>query len=372
MLSLIVIRLLHHPHKFISEKLNMIRKKMIILAGIVVILLAAFIYHHQKKPVLVNDQSVDVTVQKVKVGSIPLTLETVGTLIAAKSVKISPEISAKITKILFKDGSFVEADTPLIQFDNGLSAAKLNAATADLDVSIKNYERMQILAKKGVISKQEIEKAYADLQEKKSSVKEIQVLSNQMLLVAPFAGVLDKAKVSEGNFVTVGQELVTLTDTHHLHIEYTVPETFLGLLKADQTVSISSTAFPNKQFIGKVSFIAPTINTQDRTVSVYAEIPNDDQTLLAGMFVQVIHSFGEKNKALLIPALSLMATIDGQQVYKVVDGKALAVPVTIGQRNDDDVQVVKGLTANDEVIVAGQFKIKDGTPVKALTSASSK
>jgi membrane fusion protein (multidrug efflux system) len=67
-----------------------------------------------------------------------------------------------------------------------------------------------------------------------------------------------------------------------------------------------------------------------------------------------------------------MATIDGQQVYKVVDGKALAVPVTIGQRNDDDVQVVKGLTANDEVIVAGQFKIKDGTPVKALTSASSK
>ncbi len=347
-------------------RVKMKHKKMIIAVIFITVMSTIYFLKHKHSPIKYAINAVNVEVQKVKVGSIPLTLQTVGTLVAAKSVKIAPEISGKIAKIFFQDGSFVKAGTPLIKFEDSVNNAKLIAVRADLSVSEKNYVRMQILAKKGIISRQEIEKSFADLQEKRSSEKEIEVMVNEMLLVAPFDGVLDKVKISEGNFVSAGQELVTITDTHHLHVEYNIPEKYLGLLKINQEVSITTSAFPDKKFIGKIAFVAPTINTQDRTVSVYAEVPNDSDLLLAGLFVNVTHSFGFEEKALLIPAVSLMATIDGQEVFKVVNGKAQAVPVVVGQRTDSHVQVLKGLSTGDEVIVAGQFKVKDGTEVNKV------
>lgn len=328
------------------------------------LILGFYIFKHHASSSYPAQSGVSVETYKIKYGQIPLSVQSVGTLVAAKSVKIAPEIPGQISKILFKDGSFVKAGAPLIQLNDEIYKVKANSVNADLTLSEATYHRMQILAKKGVISKQEIEKAYADLQEKKASATEANVMYGKMLLKAPFDGVVDKCLVSEGNFVSAGQELVTLTDTHHLHVEYSIPEKYLSSLKIGEVVNITTSAYPNKIFTANVAYIAPTINSQDRTIAMYANLANENESLLPGLFVNVTNKLGIKNNAILVPPLSLSATIDGQQVYKIVDDKAHAVPVVLGQRTETSVEVLEGLTLGDEIIVAGQFKVKEGVAVQ--------
>lgn len=302
----------------------------------------------------------------VKQASLPLEAHAIGTL-TARSVEITPEVAGHVEKILFTDGSSVKQNTPLIQFDDAVYQAKYSSAKAKLAYSENNFSRMTLLGKQGAISKQAIDQAEADLKEKKADADESAVMVNKMKLNAPFDGMVGKSKVNRGDYVTVGQSVVTLTDTQHLHIEYNVPEKFLPLLKRGQTVSIKTAAYPDKVFTGELAFISPTINTDNRSVSLYAEVPNQTGALAAGMFVNVTQSLGKEEHVLMIPARSLVPILDGEQVYKIVEGKAYAVTVTIGARFKNEVQILQGLSAKDVVITDGQIKVKNAMPVKIKT-----
>lgn len=309
-------------------------------------------------------EAVVVEAANVTVGEIPIVAKAVGTLSAAKSVQITPEFAGQVAKILFHDGTFVRQGTPLIQLDDKVSRAKAESTKAALYYSEINYKRMLLLGKQGAISQQAIDAAAADLKQKLADDRENQVGLEKMRLVAPFDGTLSKSNVSPGDYVAIGQALVTLTDIQHLRVEYSVSEKFLPQLKLGQEVRITTSTYPGKEFIGKVSYISPTINTENRTISLYAEIPNNDFLLTAGLFVNVIQNLGIQMHAILVAPECLVPTIDGQKIFKVVDGKALSVPVTIGQRTNESVQVLEGILKSDIVITAGQEKLKDGMPVK--------
>lgn len=223
---------------------------------------------------------------------------------------------------------------------------------------------MVLLGKRGAIAKQAIDQAEADLKERQADADESEVMLNKMTLIAPFDGVVGKSKVSPGDYVTIGQSVVSLTDIEHLRIEYNVPDKFKPLLKIGQNVRISTTAYPGKIFSGKVSFISPTINTDSRSISLYADVPNDNNLLAPGMFVDIIHTLDSDERVAMIPARSLVPILDGEQVYKIVEGKAYAVTVLIGKRSTDSVQITQGLAPGDVVITDGQLKVKNGLPVK--------
>jgi membrane fusion protein (multidrug efflux system) len=82
------------------------------------------------------------------------------------------------------------------------------------------------------------------------------------------------------------------------------------------------------------------------------------------MFVDASQSLGATEHALIVPARSLVPVLDGAQIYKVVDGKAVSVNVTIGQRTPESVEITQGLAKSDVVITDGQMKLKNGMPVK--------
>jgi membrane fusion protein (multidrug efflux system) len=344
------------------------RKKYVIAIAAIILIGASWMKFHHKKASFQPDVTM-VEVERVKYANIPVKVQAVGALVAAQSVRIAPETAGQVTKILFQDGMFVKKGTPLIQLNDAIYKTKLDSAKADYSLSKTTYGRIAELAKKGIISRQDAEKSLADLKEKKASAEESQAMLDKMLIVAPFDGVVGKSLVSPGNYVSTGQELVTLTDTHHLHVEYNVSENSLAMLKLGQAVKITTSTFPDKEFTGTVAYMAPTINTQDRTISLYAEVPNEDQKLVAGLFVNVEQTLGEQTNALMVPATSLLATIDGQQVYTVTGGKAHAVAVSVGQHTDNNVQILKGLSVGDSVVVAGQQKIHDGADVKVAAKA---
>lgn len=340
------------------------KKKMIIASFILISATVIWgIVKYRTQSGNAEPSAVWVQVMKVKESTLPLEARAIGTLVA-RSVEITPEVAGHVRTIHFRDGADVKEDAPLIQLDDAVYKAKYESSKAQLAYSENDFKRKSLLVKQGAITQQAIDQAEADLKEKSANAKESSVMVSKMQLTAPFDGVIGKSKVNLGDYVTTGQGIVTLTDTKHLRIEYNVPEKFLPLLKSGQDVTITSATYPGKTFAGKVSFISPTITAENRSVSLYAEVNNDNHELAAGMFVNVVQALGSEEKVIMIPARSLVPVLDGEQVFKVVDGKAFATNVVIGKRVDENVQVIQGLSSGDLVITDGQLKVKNGTPIQ--------
>lgn len=297
----------------------------------------------------------------VKHAAIPIEINTIGTL-TARSVDITSEVAGHVKSINFKDGQPVKAGEVILQLDDAIYKTKHELAKAKFDYSATNLNRMRTLSKRGMITKLALEQAEAEYKERKADVEETEAMLNKMKLVAPFSGVLGQRKVQQGHFLSVGQPIVTLTDMQHLHVEYSLPEKYLAALKIGQQVSITSSAYPQKTFIANLAYISPTVNPANRSISVYAHIDNN-HLLASGMFVNIAHTLATKETVLMIAARSLMPVLDGEQVYKVINGKAILTTVKIGRRLANEIQIVDGLNVGDMVITDGQNKIRNGLPV---------
>lgn len=304
-----------------------------------------------------------VNVISLKTATKTKNLQTIGS-ITAQSVQITPEVSGHVKKILFQDGAFVSAESPLIQLDDAVYQAKFAASKAKLHLAENHYKRVQLLAKKGIVSKQAIDQALADYQGALALAKENEVMLSKMTLRAPFSGMMGQSQINPGAYVSVGQALVSLTDIKHLRVEYTVAENYFPYLKLGQTVSIAPSAYPNQTVNATVAYLSSTINKNNRALSLYADFENKDYLFAPGMFVRVTHWLQTDEKALLIPSRALVPVLDGKQVYKIMDGKAYAVSVRVGDRTQDQVEILEGLSANDLVVTDGQLKLQNGLPVK--------
>lgn len=341
-------------------------KKILIILLIVLAIIVIGMRYFKQSPQMASDATL-VQTTRAQAKSLPLEMTAMGNLVAARSVEITSELPGHVSRVGFQDGSLVKANDLLVQLDDATYKAQYESANAQYTYSEGDYHRLAKLIDKHFISKRDIDKAQADMKEHRAAAQQFAAMVNKMHLTAPFDGVVGKSKVSIGDYVNAGQSLVTLTDTHHLRIEYTVPEKYLPMLALGQSVDIKTAAYPDKSFSGKVAFISPTVSTDTRSISLYADVENNNDVLKPGMFVNVSQSLGSEEHVVMIPARSLVPVLDGVQAFKVVNGKAYAVAVTLGKRSNDEVQVVQGLSAGDIVITDGQFKVKNGMPVKVKT-----
>lgn len=339
--------------------------KKTIFIFILVITIALLSYHFYPRKSVVAPSLPEVWVQTmtVKAEDFPISVKVIGNLVAP-NVKITPEAAGHVDKILFADGAKVEAGTVLVQLNDKLENAKALSADAQLDYALANYKRTALLSKRGAISQKATEEALAELKAKKALAEENKVLLNKMQLHAPFAGYIGRSKINVGEYVNIGQEVATLSDNDHIRVEYSLPEHYRPLLKVGQDVIVTTPTYIKQQFKASLAYISPTVNVTNRSIMLYASVPNPDGLLVPGMFVTVSQSLGDKKDALMIPARSLMVGANGEEVFKVVDGKAFSTKVTVGERADDKIQIVSGLKMGDQIITDGQLKVKNSMPVK--------
>lgn len=329
---------------------------------LILVVIVGWYYHQRSVTVMPKVRPPTVTTLKIKPVVMPQKVEAIGTL-SAKSVVISPEVAGHVVSINVPDGVSVKAGATILQLDNKIYQAKLISAKAQLTYSKDNYDRMVLLGKQGAIAKQAIEQASADYKQRQAEVEEDQVMLDKMQLTAPFDGVIGKVNVSPGDYVTTGQSLVSITDTSHLHIEYTIPEAYYPQLKLGQHVKISSSTYPGQTFDGSVAFISPVINQEGRSIQLYADIPNEHHELAPGMLVNIQHQLNDNLGGVFIPAKSLVSALDGQIVYKVIGGNVYSAPVKTGVRVDDLIQITDGLAFGDVIVTDGQIKLKNNMPV---------
>ncbi len=311
-----------------------------------------------------------VTVEAVKVAtlSMPQTITTVGSLRSDESVMLRPEVAGRISAIQFKEGQPVTKGAMLFRLDPVVNQAEVAQARANMTLAKSKYDRSVDLAKQNFISGQAKDEAENNMKVAQASLELAEAKLAKTEIRAPFSGVLGLRVVSVGDYVKEGADLVNIEAIDPLKVDFRVPETYFRQVQTGQSLSIALDAFPGRTFDGKVIAVNPQLDAAGRALVIRAQVANTQAALRPGMFARVRLVTKDMQDALVIPEQAVVPEGDERYVFRVLDGKAVRTRIETGQRRDAKVEVVKGLTAEDMVVSAGQIKLRDGMSVNVVSA----
>jgi membrane fusion protein (multidrug efflux system) len=308
----------------------------------------------------------------VRVGTSQRQVLAVGTIRSNESVIIRPEVAGRIVQINFIEGQKTKKGQVLVQLDSSMERAELVQAQAQLVLAKANYERADELVRRNAGTGRALDEARAALRTGEASVQLSQARLDKFTLVAPFDGVLGLRKVSVGDYVTVGAEMVNLEMIDPLKVDFRVPELFLATLRTGQKAAITVDAMPDRKFEAEVFAIDPLVDQAGRSVVIRARVPNPDDALRPGLFARVVLTIEERKNAVFVAEQSLVPVGDQHFLFKVVDKDGAKVvawtKVKIGERRKGEVEIIEGLVAGDTVVTAGLLKVRDGMKVQIIPS----
>jgi membrane fusion protein (multidrug efflux system) len=294
-------------------------------------------------------------------------VEALGTLIANEQVAIAPEVSGRIVAFHFREGQEVKAGDDLVDLDPAIATAELKQAQANLALAEDVFERSQTLVERGAGTQVALEQATAQLAVARANVTSAETRLAQLKLTAPFAGVVGLRTTSVGTIVPAGQAVTTLTSLDPMKVDFSIPELFLSAVETGQSIDVVVDAVPDRRFRGEVYAIDPVVDVAGRAVRLRATIANGDRALRPGLFARVALTIAVRDDAVVVPETALVAAATGQEaaVYVVTDGRAAMRVVATGRRLDGKVEITDGVRAGEQIVVAGQARLRDGARVIA-------
>ena len=315
-------------------------------------------------------QPILVDISPVIVSSIIEQVQAVGTLEAIASIIVRPEIAGVIHRIHFQDGQVVERTAPLVELDPEELQSQVTQAETEEKMALVTYERLKRITDEqtAIVPAQQMDEArmawYAASANRHLYVARLK----KTVIRAPFSGTLGLRRVSVGDYLQPGQDIVNLEDLQNLHVDFKVAEVWLSRLQVGQTLTLTTEAFPNTTFQGQVTAINPRVDAVNRTVAMRAKIPNPASILRPGLFVTVRLTVGEDPRALLIPEEAGFLRQQKLMVFQVQGQTARLKEVTLGTRERGMVHVLAGLKEGDAVVRTGTHKLHDGDRVSIQSS----
>ncbi len=271
--------------------------------------------------------------------------------------------------------------------------AEVAAAKVALDLADKNLKRAEKLIESGDVSRSfydeqrarrdqlkeqyEVQLAqarqnYAAVDVSRTSVANAQAalaLARKNLsyavIPAPIDGFVSERTADLGEYVSPQQKVVTIVRTNPLRIRIDIPEQAIPEVKVGQSVSITTSAWPDKNFAGRVARIAPNVSAQSRTLTVEAEIGNSGNALKPGQFATVRILQERAEPAVLVPSRAVVNDAGVSRVYVIKDGHAEQRLVQIGQTDGDLIEIRSGVAADELVATSNLEQLSDGIAVKS-------
>ena len=366
------------------------RKRMIIMIASVAILMGLIIAFNVFKGIMIKKYIAGAgippqTVTSIKAESLVWQpqLTTVGNVRAFRGVELGTEVTGLVKEVFVKSGQEVKKGDLLIELSQEADRAQLQALQAQADLARVISERDKAQLDINAISKNAYDSSQADYKAKLAQVAQQTALVEKKNLRAPFSGKVGIVSVNPGQYINTGEKLFTIQTVDPVFIDFTMAQTTSEMIKVGQLVLVKAEGI-NKEFTGKITAISPKVDPNSRNIQIEALVSNSDKKLLPGMFTNVKIESGEKVKYITIPNTSIAYNPYGSMVYLVkpaeatpasdtakdkvaADGPpklvAQQVLVTTGPTRGDQVAILSGLAAGDEVVTSGQLKLNTGTPL---------
>jgi membrane fusion protein (multidrug efflux system) len=299
-------------------------------------------------------------------------IHAIGSLRAVRGVDVTSEIAGLVRQVNVKSGQDVKAGTVLVQLNADSDIATLNALQASADLAETVLKRDQAQLAVEAIAQAQVDSDLADLKNKRAQVASQQATIEKKTIRAPFSGRLGITLVNPGQYLNPGDKIVTLQTIDPIFVDFFVPQQDVSAIALGQTVNVRTDAFPGVEFPAKVSAIDPKVDTTTRNVQVEALVSNSKGQLLPGMFARADVDSGDKHHYVTLPQTAITYNPYGATVFVGKDSgikdekgnvklAAQQIFVTTGPTRGDQVAILKGIEAGDEVVTSGQLKLKNGT-----------
>jgi multidrug efflux system membrane fusion protein len=319
---------------------------------------------------------------------VPIYLRGVGTVIAYNTVVVRSQIQGQITKIAFTEGQTVHVGDLLAEIDPRPYQAQLEQATATRDRdqaqlanAQANLKRYSTLGNQGWATPQLVDTQQAQVRQLEAAIKADQALidaANYQLsytrLTSPIDGVTGIRQIDIGNIIHPSDPngLVVVTQLQPISVIFTLPETNLPqiqlqLEKGPLTVDAYSQDNKIKLDQGKLDFIDNEILQTTGSVRLKADFPNPAHRLWPGELINAWLLLDTRHNGLTVPAPAVQQGPQGAYAYVINPDTTVAVrPVKLAEVSDGTALIDSGLSANEQVVLDGQYKLKPGDRVTIL------
>ncbi|MEA9603052.1 efflux RND transporter periplasmic adaptor subunit [Polynucleobacter sp. JS-JIR-II-c23] len=301
-------------------------------------------------------------------------LTSVGNVRAFRGVELSTEIGGLVQTVPIKSGQDVKEGELLIKLNDASDVAQLNSlkAMSDLAKVINERDRQQLAIQ--AISKNVFDTSAADSKSKQAQVEQQTALVAKKNLKAPFSGRVGIVSINPGQYVNPGDKLLTLQTLDPIFVDFNLPQNNAELIQVGQEVEVTTDAFKDSSFTGKITAVSPKVDSNTRNIQVEAQLANPDKKILPGMFANVNIKLGDQVKYLTLPQTAVTYNPYGSTIFiakptgkKDKQGnpalEAQQVFVTTGLTRGDQVAILKGVDEGATVVTSGQLKLKNGTPL---------
>ena len=300
----------------------------------------------------------------IKLSSKDLSYSYTGSLLANEQIDVRPEISAKVTKILFNEGTKVNKGQLLVKMFDADLQANLKKNKLQIELKKKEVERKKELLKLNGISTEEYETSENGLYTLNAEQDLLNAQISKTELVAPFNGIAGLRMVSEGSFVTNSTVITSLQQIDPIKIEFSIPEKYKQNLVENMEIKFTVEGL-DRDYSAKIYALESKIDASTRSIRIRALAPNPDRSLFPGSFVSIKLNLFPGKQTIFITARAIVPIINGEQVYTVKKGKVSPTKVTTGIRTETEVEILNGLSIGDTLIVSGLLQVKEGMPVRA-------
>ena len=402
-----------------GQRVHSIKGKTILWILIILLLLGGIYYYTHRNSTAGRkyNSRQGVTVETMERKDMMKRVVLSGETVPKASVDISPKYAGRIASINVDLGDHVEAGEVLLSQDTKDISLSLNASRAgsaqaaadavesrssydsgtlkaqsDYDNALTTYERYETLFGEGAVSRQERDDKYRAMMEAKAALESLTgqdvggvpaVIASKeaaaskaqytadslaaqkedMTIVSPVSGTIGYRDAEVGEWASAGQKLLTVVDNSSLYMDCAVAEQDIGVLREGMAVSVSIDSL-GKEVEGTISYISPALDATSHSYKVRILLDPGISGLRGGMFGRSVVTAVERKNAIYLPKEGVLDNNGKKYAFLVDDThKVKKVEVTTGLYNDDSVEIVKGLSAGDQVAVTNISKLKDGMTV---------
>lgn len=323
------------------------------------------------------DLAVPVSIENIKLKSIQQFIGTTGTAKAVSETELLTEIAGDYELMVnprtgkrYRLGDRVQKGDVIVKLEdeeyvNGIS---IETQRLNLEISADEYEKQKSLYEKGGVTLRELRNSEVSKISAKVDFERAEIQLAKMKVVAPFSGVIvDLPYYTQGVRIAASQPVVSLMSYSKMYVDINLPEKNISDVKLGQEVMITNYTLSEDTITGYVSELSPIISDETRTFAGKLEIDNPELKLRPGMFVKANIITAQKDSTIVIPKDIIMSGSRGKYVF-VVERNSAADDrrITTGISNQDEIEIVDGLKANDRLIIKGFETLRDNSKVKVI------
>lgn len=317
------------------------------------------------------------------------TLDAVGSVAPARGVTVANDAPGIVSAIHFESGKVVHEGEVLVELDSNVERSQLAALQARHELAQINAGRTRALVATDALPRAQQDSDDAVVKTSTGDLEALRAQISRKIVRAPFSGKLGIRLVNLGQYLNPGTALTSLEATDTVFVDFTLPQQRLKDVALGMPVHIVIEGEGTPPTDGVVKAIDPSLDASTRSIKLRASLPNKDAKLLPGMFARVSVVLPGMHDVIIVPVQSIVHASYGDSVFVVENRKDDAGNVVMGgdgtpmkiarqqfvklaETRGDFVAVAQGVTAGQEIVTAGAFKLHNNAPVRVDNTVQAK